>query len=260
MKKLMLAAATLALTAGMGLAAPVRIASEGAYPPYNIVNDKGELDGFEIDVGNEMCKRAGLECIWVKNDWDSIIPNLKSSNYDAIMAGMSITDERKQEIDFTQNYFPPAASAYAALAADANVGEGAVVAAQTGTIQAGHVAESGATLLEFATPDETIAAVRNGEAEAVFADKDFLEPAVTESNGELSWVGEDVPLGDGIGVGVRQSDTELRDKMNAAIASMKEDGTLNGLIEKWFNETGMYFGPDGTGVPKAEAKITPPAS
>ncbi|MFV0408361.1 MAG: transporter substrate-binding domain-containing protein [Paracoccus sp. (in: a-proteobacteria)] len=260
MKKLMLAAATLALTAGIAAAAPVRIASEGAYPPYNLINDKGELDGFEVDVGNEICKRAELECVWVKNDWDSILPNLKSSNYDAIMAGMSITEERKQEIDFTTNYFPPAASAYAALSADTNVGEGAVVAAQTATIQAGHVAESGATLLEFATPDETVAAVRNGEAEAAFTDKDFLDPVVSESNGELVWVGDDVPLGDGIGIGVRKSDTELRDKMNVAIDSMKADGTLNGMIEKWFGEEAKYFSKDGETVEKADAMIVPAAN
>lgn len=259
MKKIMLAAAMLALTAGVSLAAPVRIASEGAYPPYNLVNDAGELAGFDIDVGNEVCKRAGLECVWVKNDWESILPNLKSSNYDAIMAGMSITDERKKEIDFSQNYFPPAPSAYAALSADANIGEGAIVAAQTGTIQASHVAEAGATLLEFNTPDETVAAVRNGEADAVFADKDFLEPVVTESDGEISWVGEDVLIGEGMGIGIRQSDTELRDKLNAAIASMKEDGTLNGIIERWFSDGAMYFGPDGKAVKKADAKISPVA-
>ncbi|WBU55946.1 transporter substrate-binding domain-containing protein [Paracoccus sediminicola] len=255
MKKMFIAAATLALTAGTAFAAPVRIASEGAYPPYNLVNDSGDLDGFDIAVGNEVCKRAELECVWVKNDWDSILPNLKSSNYDAIMAGMSITEERQQEIQFTQNYFPPAASAYAALSADTSVAEDAVVAAQTATIQAAHVAESGATLLEFATPDETVSAVRNGEADAVFADKDFLEPIVTESNGELSWVGDDVPLGGGIGIGLRQSDTELRDQMNAALTEMKEDGTLNALIEEWFIEGAMYFGPDGEAVEKADAEI-----
>ena len=257
MKRTMLAAAVLALTAGLAQAAPVRIASEGAYPPYNLVNDSGELDGFDIDVGNEICERAELECVWVKNDWDSILPNLKSSNYDAIMAGMSITDERRQEIDFTQNYFPPTASAYAALSEDVDVGEGAVIAAQTNTIQAAHVAESGATLLEFAIPDETVAAVRNGEADAVFADKDFLVPVVDESDGEFVWVGDDIPIGDGIGIGLRQSDTELRDKMNAAIDSMKEDGSLNGLIEKWFAEGAMYFGPEGEAVAKADARITP---
>ncbi|WP_313137453.1 transporter substrate-binding domain-containing protein [Paracoccus jeotgali] len=260
MKRLMIAAAAMAMTAGIAAADPVRIASEGAYPPFNIINSAGELDGFDIAVGNEICKRAELDCVWVKNDWDSILPNLKSSNFDAIMAGMSITDERKQEIDFTQNYFPPAPSAYAALSADTNVGDGAVVSAQTATLQAGYVAESGATLLEFASPDETLAAVRNGEADAVFSDKDFLEPAVNESNGELVWVGDDVPLGDGMGVGVRKSDTELRDKMNAALTEMKEDGTLNGLIEKWFSEGAIYFGPDGQAADKADAKITPPAS
>ncbi|SDE41485.1 polar amino acid transport system substrate-binding protein [Paracoccus isoporae] len=257
MRTTLTVAAAIALTAGIASAAPVRIASEGAYPPYNLVNDSGELDGFDIDVGNEICERAELECVWVKNDWDSILPNLKSSNYDAIMAGMSITEERQQEIQFSQNYFPPAASAYAAMDAEANVGDGAVVAAQTATIQAAHVAESGATLLEFATPDETVSAVRNGEADAVFADKDFLEPVVVESNGEFSWVGEDVPLGGGIGVGIRQSDNELREKMDAAIDSMKEDGTLNGLIQKWFAEGAMYFGPDGEAVAEADATITP---
>ena len=257
MKKLLLAAAALTLTAGMGMAQTVRIATEGAYPPYNLVNDKGELDGFEIELGNELCKRAALECTWVSNDWDSIIPNLVSSNYDAIMAGMNISEERKKAIQFSEPYTPPPLSAYAALSADAPID--GVVSAQVNTIQAGFVAESGATLSEFATGEETIAAVRNGEAEAVFADKDFLEPAVLESNGELSWVGEDVPLGGGIGIGVRQSDTELRDKMNAALDSMKEDGTLNGLIEKWFAEGATYFGADGEAVAKADAKITPVA-
>lgn len=80
---------------------------------------------------------------------------------------------------------------------------------------------------------------------------------MTESNGELSWVGENVPLGGGIGVGVRQSDTELRDKMDAAIASMKEDGTLNGIIDAWFGEGALYYGADGQAVGKADAKITP---
>lgn len=151
MKKIMLAAAALALTAGMGMAQTVRIATEGAYPPYNLVNDKGEVDGFEVELGNELCKRAELQCTWVKNDWDSIIPNLNSGNYDAIMAGMSITEERKKSVAFSQNYYPPNPSAYAAPQADVDVTKG-VVAAQTSTIQAQYVAESGAELLEFATP------------------------------------------------------------------------------------------------------------
>ena len=153
---------------------------------------------------------------------------------------MSITDERDKVIDFTQNYTPPSNSAYMALSADADI-QGGVVAAQTGTIQAAHVAETGATLVEFATPDETIAAVKNGEADAVMADLDYLKPFVDESDGEFTFVGDFVPLGGGVGMGLRESDVELREKFNAAIQSMKDDGTLNPMIIKWFGEDAQTY-------------------
>jgi polar amino acid transport system substrate-binding protein len=213
----------------------VRMGTEGAYPPYNFLNDDGEVDGFEREVGDEMCARAELTCEWVTNEWDSIIPNLVSGNYDTIIAGMSITAERDEVIDFTQDYYPPTSSAYVAVSDVVDL-MGGVVAAQTSTIQAGHVVDTGAALLEFPTPEETIAAVRAGEADAVLADKDFLVPIVDASGGELMFVGDDVPLGGGIGMGIRESDTELRDKMDAAITSMKEDGTLNAMLIKWFGD------------------------
>lgn len=226
--------AVAATFAGSALADTVRMGTEGAYPPYNFVNDKGEIDGFEREVGDRLCELAKLECVWVKNDWDSIIPNLVSGNYDTIIAGMSITEERDKVIDFTQEYFPPDPSSYVALSgAGADVTKG-VVAAQTGTIQAAHVASSGATLVEFKTPDETIAAVRAGEADAVLADDAFLKKFVDESGGELAFVGDKVVIGGGVGIGIRESDTELKDKLNAAISTMKEDGSLNTLLEKWF--------------------------
>jgi polar amino acid transport system substrate-binding protein len=233
-KKLILSTAAFALLAGAALAQDVvRLGTEGAYPPYNFINDAGEIDGFERELGDELCARAGLTCEWVTNDWDSIIPNLVSGNYDVIIAGMSITDERDEVIDFTQNYFPPTASAFVGLSADADT-TGGVVSAQVSTIQAGYIAGSGATLLEFATPEETIQAVRDGVADAVFADYDYLAPVVEASGGELSFVGDRVPLGGGVGMGIRESDNELRDALDAAITSMKEDGTLNELLVKWF--------------------------
>lgn len=240
MKNLITAAAALALFAGMAQADTVRMGTEGAYAPYNFVNDKGEVDGFEIELGNELCKRAQLECTWVKNDWDSIIPNLVSGNYDTIMAGMNISDERKEVIAFSEAYTPPPPSAYAAASADARID--GIVAAQTNTIQANYVAQTGATLLEFATGDETVAAVRNGEADAVFADKDFLRPMVEESE-DLVWVdGKDtVVVGEGIAVGMRKTDTELKAKFDTAIQSMKDDGSLNTLIKKWFGDKAETF-------------------
>ena len=111
MKKLLTAAALLALTAGLAHAQTIRMGTEGAYPPYNFINDAGEVDGFERELGDELCKRAELTCEWVTNEWDSIIPNLVSGNYDTIIAGMSITDERDAVIDFTQPYTQPDPSA-----------------------------------------------------------------------------------------------------------------------------------------------------
>lgn len=233
MKKLILSAALLALTAGASFADTVRMGTEGAYPPYNFINDDGEVAGFEREVGDMLCGLADLTCEWVTNEWDTIIPNLLSGNYDTIIAGMSITDERDEVIDFTQDYYPPTASAYATMAEGVDL-MGGVIAAQTSTIQSGYVATTGATLVEFATLDDTIAAVKNGEVDGVFADKDALAPFVAEQG--FMFAGDDVPLGGGIGLGVRESDAELKGKFNAAIDTMKADGSLNALLIKYFGE------------------------
>ncbi|MEM6729047.1 MAG: transporter substrate-binding domain-containing protein [Pseudomonadota bacterium] len=241
MKLILTTTTALALTAGAALAGghgdTIRMGTEGAYAPYNFLDDNGEVAGFERELGDELCTRAELTCEWVTNDWDSIIPNLVSGNYDTIMAGMSITDERDEVIDFTQNYTQPDPSAYLAASMDVDL-EGGVIAAQVNTIQAAFLAEKGVTVLEFATPDDTIAAVRNGEADAVLADKSFLAP-FAEEDASLMFLEQEELIGGGVGMGVRESDGELKAKFDAAIASMKEDGTLNALIEKW--EVGETF-------------------
>ncbi|MEL6640838.1 MAG: transporter substrate-binding domain-containing protein [Pseudomonadota bacterium] len=240
MKNMIIASAVATLVGTMAMAdghAVVRLGTEGAYPPWNFINDAGEVDGFEREVGDELCARAELTCEWVTNEWDSIIPNLVSGNYDVIIAGMSITEERDEVIDFSENYSQPDPSSYVAASQDVDLA-GGVLAAQTGTIQAAYIASTGATLLEFATPEETIAAVQNGEADAVLADKSFLAP-FTEDGSLVFVEGADVLLGAGVGAGVRESDPELRDALTAAIQSMKADGSLNALIEKW--EIGETF-------------------
>ena len=232
--KTLLASAALVLVAGAAFAdghGTIRMGTEGAYPPWNFINDSGEIDGFERELGDELCARAELTCEWVTNDWDSIIPNLVSGNYDVIIAGMSITDERDEVIDFTRAYTPPDPSTYAGLDAGVDLSSG-VIAAQVGTIQAGYIAESGATLVEFATPDETIAAVMNGEADAVLADASFIDTAIAANSG-LMVVGDPVSLGGGVGMGIRESDGELRATFDAAIQSMIDDGSLNEMIARW---------------------------
>ena len=240
MKKLIMSAVVWALTAGLSLAGShsvIRMGTEGAYPPWNYVDDNGEVAGFERELGDELCKRAELKCEWVIKDWDSIIPNLDSGNYDTIIAGMSITDERQEKIDFTSNYTQPDPSSYVAASEGADL-SGGIIAAQSNTIQAAYIAGTGATLVEFATPEETISAVRNGEADAVLADTSYLNPIVAEDSG-LMFAGDKVLIGGGVGMGIRKSDADLRDKFTAAINSMKADGTLNALIVK--HEIGETF-------------------
>lgn len=234
MKNLIIATVVASFSFGAAGAETIRLGTEGAYPPYNFINDAGEIDGYERELGDAICAAAKLECIWVKNDWDSIIPNLVSGNYDAIIAGMSITAERDEVIDFTQEYFPPDPSGYMGMAGTKVDLKGGIIAAQVNTVQAAYVAESGATLVEFATPDETIAAVKNGEADAVLADLAYLDQFVKESNGTLAFVGE-VSIGGGIGLGVRESDTALKNTFDMAITSLKADGTVTKLIAKWFD-------------------------
>lgn len=243
MKKLTLALGALAISASAALSQQVvRMGTEGAYPPFNFINEQKELVGFEIDLGNELCKRANLTCEWVITDWDSIIPNLVGGNYDTIIAGMNATEARAAVISFTDAYKRPDPSAYVALAGtDASVMDSGTISAQSNTVQAGMVSETGATLIEFPTPDETIAAVRNGTADAVLADKDFLLTYVADSNGELVIIGEKMPPGQGISMGIRQSDDALRATFNTAIASMKADGSLNALLKQWFGEEVPLF-------------------
>ena len=232
MKNLILTTAALAFTAGLAFAQDtVLLATEGAYKPWNYVNDDGDLAGFEIELGNELCKRASLNCKFIKNDWDSMIPKLRNGDFHAIIAGMSITPERAEKIDFTTNYSQPDPSMHLALSASVDLA-GGVIAAQSNTIQSDYLETSGATLLEFSTPDDTIAAVRNGEADAVLADKSFLEPIAAEDS-ELMLVGEDIMLGGGVGMGIKKSNSNLKEKFSDAINAMKADGSLNALITKW---------------------------
>ena len=219
----------------------VRMGTEGAYPPYNFINDDGEVDGLERELGDELCRRADLECTWVTNEWDTIIDNLVADDYDTILAGMSITDERDEVIDFTQPYIPPNPSVYVALAGAGDEVINGKVAAQVSTVQSGYLSESGATLLEYALAVEPISAVLSGEADAALVDEEFAHDNMAENGGKLTIVGPEVMLDSGTGVGVREDDGELKDKLDRAIDAMKEDGSLNALIKKWLGGDANTF-------------------
>ena len=247
MKKLLLPLALAAtIAAGPAMAETVRIGTEGAYAPYNYVDDSGKLAGYEIDLGNALCAEAGLTCEFVANEWDSIIPNLVAGNYDAIMAGMSITDERKETINFSDEYYPASPSMYAVAAGDefdmTNV-SGKKIGVQGATIQAAYAEEhfgANNTILSFETFDQSVADLAAGNLDILLADGDPLKPVIEASNGALAFIGDGVRIGGGVGIGMRKADTEMAGKLNAALAALKGNGTVDKLIKEYF-ENGPFY-------------------
>ena len=250
MKRFLIAAtAAAALTMMMtsaGQAQTVRIATEGAYAPWNFINEAGRAAGFEIDLGNEICRRAQLTCEWVVTAWDTMIPNLLAGNFDVIMAGMSITDERLLTIDFSAEYYPSDESRFAMRAGSAinfDALSGLRIGAQTGTIHAGWLAENLAannTILTYDTFDQAIADLAAGNLDLVLADAPYLDPIVAAAGGTLVLGGQGIQIGGGVGAGMRKEDDALQETFDRVIGAMKADGSLNALIVQWFENPNTF--------------------
>ncbi len=234
------------LVSGVAFAENVRIGTEGAYAPWNYIDDAGKLAGFEIELGAELCKKAGVSCEFVQNEWDSIIPNLVAGNYDMIMAGMSITDERKQTIDFSEAYFPPDPSKYIAMkGTNPNFSNlsGTRIGVQGATIQSAYAEENFSgnnTIVAYETPDQSVADLMAGNIDVLLADGSFLQQFVDNSGGAVNFVGPDVMIGGGVGIGMRKTDKDLAMKMGKALEAAKKDGTVDRLIKKYFDQ-GPFF-------------------
>ena len=225
----------LAAAASERESAVLSIGTEPYFAPFTFLNDAGELDGFERELGDELCRRAGYDCTWVLDDWADLIDNLRAGEYDLIIAAMPRTTARDELIDFTQGYHPPGDFAYIARAGADESARSGRVAALVSTIDAEYVAdETDATLVTYDTYDAAVQAVRDGEADAAFAFKEYLLAFVEESGGELIFVGDDIFIDAQPQVGYREGEDDLGGKFDAAISAMKADGSLNALLAKWF--------------------------
>jgi len=242
------AAAAFALAAG-GVAAKdwktVRIGTEGAYPPFNFVEKSGELAGFDIEIAKALCAEMKVECTFVAQDWDGIIPALLAGKYDAIVASMSITEERKQRVAFTDKYYATPARFMAAK--DAKVQptpdglKGKAVGAQRATTHASYLEDNfkGADIRLYATQDEANLDLASGRLDAVLADSVVLyEWLQADGKSCCAFLGEPVIapkwFGDGVGVALRKDDPELLALFNKAIATIRANGTYQKINDKYF--------------------------
>ncbi len=223
----------------------VRIASEGARPPYNYL-ENNQLAGFEIDIARDLCARMKVSCSFIAQDWDGLIPGLLEHRYDAIMAAMEITGEAREKIAFTKPYIRMP-SAFMALKGAALDTSPAGLAGKTIGVEA-HGAHE--TYLEdvyeqseirpYATLDEAILDLAEGRLDAVIGDKDAIaEFMKTRKEAQCCVVAADVPrdpayFGDGIGIGLRKEDTSLQAMFEKALDSCAADGTFAKIAAKYF--------------------------
>lgn len=222
------------------------IGTEGAYPPFNYLDSEGRAQGFEIDLGNEMCRRLAVSCDWVIQDWDGIIPGLLARKYDAIIASLYITDARKEKIAFSGKYYQVPARFVVPKTSDLRIDaeglEGKVVGTQRATSFERFMKDTfpDVELRVYATMDEAYLDLESGRTDAVLAD------VVAASSGFLDTPGGEgfemrgpeysgsKWFGYGAGVGVRKDEAHIADAFSRAIEEIRADGTYDQISNKWF--------------------------
>jgi len=215
------------------------------YAPFTEKGADGNWKGWEVEIQQALCEAMGEECTIVEIAWDGIIPALLSKKMDMIVASMSITEERKKTIDFSDKYYNTPAVIVAAKDSDIS-GEpasvaGKIVGVQVSTIHANYVEKhfGDAEAKTYNTFDEHNQDLVAGRVDAVVGDSLAMQPFLTSEAGkayEIKSELNDVEIfGPGVGVGLRKEDTELKAKVNAAIKKIREDGTYDAISKKYFD-------------------------
>lgn len=231
----------------------LKIGTEGAYPPWSMSDANGAVTGFDADVGAMLCAKLDMECVFVVQAFDGLIPALQAKQFDIIISGMSITEDRKKAIDFSVGYAELANKVVVPKSSDLTkiteipalltALDGKSVGVQAGTTHA-HFMEKlapNATLKSYATLDEMQIDLASGRVDAGFADASALQGFLDKPEGaEFQFVPlnitstYDATLGEGIGVGIRKDETELKGKINTALCELVADGSIKASSEKWF--------------------------
>ena len=240
MKKLFaILLATLAIGAS-AQAETLRIGTEGAYPPFNQIGPDGKVFGFDIDIANALCDAMKVECVFVTQDWDGIIPGLLAKKYDAIVASMSITEERKQAVAFTDRYYSNSLRFAAKKGSGFSVDhlKGTTIGAQRATISAQYLEDKLADVVTpklYDTQENAYLDLANGRLDAMLADTYVNYTWLQSPEGQdFEFVGDPIGIDDQIGIAVRKEDTALVDRLNAAIKQIREDGTYAKINAKYF--------------------------
>jgi lysine-arginine-ornithine-binding protein len=237
--------ATFCLAAAPALA--LNVCVEGAYPPFSETSADGSIVGFDPDIAFALCEEIGETCELVKVDWDGIIPALLEKKCDMIVASMSATPERAQVIDFTARYYQVpnrfVAAKDAGLDSTPESLADKVVGVQRGTIHQAFMEKHfpDVELVTYGTQDEAFLDLTSGRIDAMIGDATQIDGGFlkTEAGKDYAFFGEpqfDPEIhGTGAAIGVRKEDTELRDKLSAAIDAIRKSGKYDEIRKKYFD-------------------------
>ena len=246
MKKLIVAAGCiLATMAGATQAKDwndIRIAFDVPYEPFEYRDEDGNLTGFEVELAEAMCEELNANCEFVIQAWDGMIPGLEARKFDAIMSSMSITPDRQESVLFSEPYYNTPGGWFARDGFDIDVTDksamdGKTVGVQRGTTMDTYVTDNlggVVSIKRYTTADDMVLDLEGQRLDVVFVDYPVGEQTILSKDG-FKEVGEPVKLGEGVGVAMRKRDADLADEVNAALRTLKEDGTYDTIMKKYFN-------------------------
>ena len=225
----------------------VRFGVEGAYPPFSWTDASGEIKGFDIDLAHALCQQMAVKCELVAQDWDGMIPALLSRKYDAIIAAMSITDERRKKVDFTEKYahipnrFVAAKGTELALTPAGMAGKR--IGVQRATTHDKYLTDnfgSDVTIVRYGNADEAYLDLKAGRVLALLADASAIDQGLLSKAGgdKFEYVGPALTdrqwFGDGMGIAVRKGDQDLKAKLDKAIKTLRANGKYQEINQKYF--------------------------
>ena len=253
MKKLVIAIAVLALVFAAGTVQAkdwkkIRVGVEGAYPPFSYVTPEGELAGFDIDIAKALVAAMGKEIELVPQDWDGIIPALLARKYDAIIASMSITEERKKKVAFSNKYYNTPAKFVCKKGAMSEFSrdniKGKKIGVQRATIHDRYLTDNYGKDVEikrYATQDEAYLDLVAGRVDMLLADSVAISDGFLKKpeGQDYQFIGPDLNdprwFGEGTGIAIRKQDKDLVEMFNKAIEQIRADGTYKKIQDKYFD-------------------------
>jgi arginine/ornithine transport system substrate-binding protein len=247
MRKTLIAVAVAAIAAP-ALAADLRVAVDPTYEPFTYKTPQGEVTGFDVDIAKAVCEQIKRKCVFVEQVWDSMIPGLQAKKYDAIISSMSMTDERRRVVDFTDRYYKTPSSIVVKkdvqYSGPASL-KGKKIGVLKGSTQEkwamGELKPAGVTIVPYEAQDQVYLDINSGRLDGTVADKvevhgGFLRKPEGKNYG---YVGPDQYetkyYGDGIGIALRKNQGDLKKQMNEAIKTIRSNGSYNTIAKKYFD-------------------------